>query len=63
VLDFRDGRDVAACSDGRAVERCGGASEFKLALGGPILQECIEKAGVEDVSGAGGIRDIDIERG
>src|SRR6266849_8133493 len=50
-----DGLDAAAGAEGGAVEGGGGAGEIKLAGQGPALQEAVDEAGVENVSGAGGV--------
>ena len=47
--------DGSAGAYGGAVERGGGAGEVQLLVERPALQEAEDEAGVEDVSGAGGI--------
>ena len=53
--DFVEGVDAAASADSGAIEGCGGAGELELAVEGPVLEERIDEAGVEDVAGAGGV--------
>ncbi len=62
-LDGADGLDAAAGAKGGAVEGGSGAGEVKLACEGPILEQGVEEAGVEDVSGTGGVPDGDLEGG
>src|ERR1022692_166340 len=57
VFNGFDGLDAAAGAGGRAVERCSGAGEVKLAIEGPALVETVDKTGVEDVSGPSCIDD------
>jgi hypothetical protein len=51
--------DATAGAYFSAVECGGGAGEFELAFERPVLQEAVDKAGVEDISGAGGVYDRD----
>src|SRR5277367_819903 len=53
--DVVEGVDASAGSYGSAVEGGGGAGEFELAGERPVLEECVDEAGVEDVAGAGGV--------
>ena len=55
VVDVFEGVDAAAGADGGAVEGGGGAGEFELAVEGPVLEERVDEAGVEDVAGTGGV--------
>jgi hypothetical protein len=55
VLDVRNGVDATACAYGGAVESGGGAGEIKLTLKRPFLEQAIDEAGVEDVTGSGGV--------
>ena len=55
--------DAAACADARAVERGGSASEVEPLLQGPALQKRVDKAGVEEVAGAGGVDGVHMKRG
>lgn len=55
VFDGVEVLDAAACTDGHAVEGGGGAGEVELAVERPALKEAVDEAGVEDVSGSGGI--------
>src|ERR1700720_4462825 len=57
--DVVEGVDAAAGADGSAVQCGGGAGEFKLAVEGPVGEESVDEAGVEDVSGSGGVDDGD----
>src|SRR3954471_1190548 len=61
VLDFGECGDVAAGAYSGAVEGGGGAGEFELARQRPGLQQSINKAGVEDVAGAGGVDGFNAE--
>src|SRR2546429_4091985 len=61
--DLRKGMDAAACADARAVERGGSASEVEPLLQGPALQKRVDKAGVEEVAGAGGVDGVHMKRG
>src|SRR5579859_2822817 len=63
LFDFGDGANAAARADGGAIERGGGAGEFELARRGPILQKSVEEGGVENVAGAGCVRDVNLECG
>src|SRR5713226_3478235 len=63
MLDGVDGLNATAGADGGAVEGGGGAGEIELLLQGPTLQESIDKAGVKDVTGAGGVNGLDSKRG
>src|SRR3981189_3751356 len=56
--DVVEGMD-AARDDGRAVQCGGGAGEFELPAERPVLEESVDEAGVEDVSGSGGVDDRD----
>src|SRR5580704_3442650 len=58
-FDFFEGLDSASGSYGSAVEGGGGAGEVELAFEGPVLQEAVDEACVEDVSGSGGVEDWD----
>lgn len=62
VVDGVNGLDAAAGADGGAVESGGGASEVKLSLQGPALQEAVDEASVENVSSAGGVNGLDAKR-
>ena len=55
ALGFGVGADIASGADGGAVEGGGGAGEVELAFQGPALEQAVDKAGVEDVSGSGGV--------
>src|SRR5436309_12823000 len=55
--------DAAACADARAVERGGRASAVGPRLQGPALQKRVDKAGVEEVAGAGGVDGVHMKRG
>src|SRR5450755_2209434 len=57
VLNGFDRLDAAACAGCGAIERGGGTGKVQLPLEGPALVETVDKTGVEDVSGAGGIDD------
>jgi hypothetical protein len=61
ALDFVDWSDVASSTNHSAVKGGGSASKFEPARRGPILQKGVEETGMEDVSGAGGVRDMNIE--
>src|SRR5271154_6860594 len=63
VVDVFEGVDASASSDGGAVEGGGGAGELELAVEGPVLEERVDEAGVEDVAGAGGVDYGDAEGG
>jgi len=53
VFNRLDSADAAACAGKHAVDGGGGAREVELALQGPLLQQSINEAGVEDVACAG----------
>ena len=55
VVDVFEWVDAAAGSDGGAVESGGGAGKFELTVEGPVLEQSIDEAGVEDVAGSGGV--------
>ncbi len=55
--------DAAASAGGGAVQCRGGAGEFELAVEGPIVEQRVDEAGVEDVASAGGVDDGDAEGG
>src|SRR5258708_4148324 len=59
VFDAFDGLNAAAGADGGAVEGGGGAGEVELSLQRPTLQEPVDEAGVEDVSGTGSVNRLD----
>ncbi len=59
VFDVFEGLDAASGAYGSAVEGGGGAGEVELAVERPVLQQAVDEAGVEDVSGAGGVDDGD----
>jgi len=61
VGDLRERSDASAGSYGGAVESSGGAGEFELAIEGPVLQQSIDEACVEDVAGPGGVDYWDAE--
>src|ERR1700719_935101 len=63
LLDGGDGLNAAAGADGGAVEGGRGAGEIELALQRPALQEPVNKTGVKNVSGAGGVNGLDAKRG
>src|SRR5580698_8288879 len=54
-LDGRQRLDASAGADAGAVQRGCGAGKVELARQGPALQQTVDKAGVEDVAGAGGV--------
>ncbi len=47
--------DAAAGAYGGAVQGGCGTGEFQLAVEGPVLEETVDEAGVEDVAGTGGV--------
>ncbi len=53
--------DASTGSYGGAVEGGGGAGEFQLTGQGPVLEEGVDEACVEDVAGAGGVDDRNAE--
>ena len=63
LVDVLEGVDASAGSDGGAVEGGGCAGELELAVEGPVLEESVDEAGVEDVAGAGGVDYGDAEGG
>jgi len=50
-----EGLDTSAGSYGGAVEGCSGTGEVELAIEGPVLEEAINEASVEDVPGSRGV--------
>jgi len=63
VGDIVEGMDAATGADGSAVEGSGGAGELELAVEGPVLEQRVDEAGVEDVAGAGSIANGNAEGG
>lgn len=63
VGDFVEGADAAASADGGAVQCCGRAGEFELAVEWPVLEERVDETGVKDVAGACGVDYWDAEGG
>ena len=59
VGDVCERADAAAGADSGAVECSSGASKFQLAVEGPVFEQSVDEAGVEDVAGAGGVDDGD----
>src|SRR6266704_1135865 len=55
ALDGVYGLDATAGADGGAVERGSGAGKIELALQRPPLEQTIDKAGVKNVTSAGGV--------
>lgn len=54
-LDGFNGLNPASGSGRGAIQGGSGAGEVELALDRPVLQETVDEAGVEDVSGPGGV--------
>lgn len=63
MCDLGERADAAASADGRAIECSSGTREFEFAGRGPVLEERVDEAGVENVAGAGGVRDVHVEGG
>ena len=63
MCDFGERADAAAGADGGAIESGSGAGKFELAGRGPVLEERVNERCVENIAGAGGVRDVDVERG
>ena len=63
VFDLVDRADAAAGADGAAIKGGGSAGEFELARRGPILEKGVDEGSVENVAGAGGVRDVNVEGG
>src|SRR5713101_511836 len=63
MLDGVDGLNATAGADGGAVEGGGGAGKIELALQRPTLQEGVDKAGVKNVTGAGGVNGLHAKSG
>ena len=59
VCDLCERADAATGTDCGAVEGSSGAGKFQLAVEGPVFEQSIDEAGVEDVAGAGGVDDGD----
>src|SRR5579871_1980158 len=59
VSDLFKGLDSASSSHGRAVQGGGGAGEIELAVQGPVLQQAIDEARMEDITSSSSVEHRD----
>src|SRR5256885_2636232 len=60
IFDRRYGLDAAPSADAGTVERRCGAGKIELTLQRPILKKRIDKSGVENVTSAGSVNDLNL---